>query len=76
MLRFQQQEPFASTFSDIQPHKMTPQQLIILLENRIAHFTLQRTAAEQRGDIDLYQKLDADIVASQTTLSQLRSLIS
>ena len=76
MLRFQQQEPFASTFSDIQPHKMTPQQLIILLENRISHYTQQRSSAEQRGDITLVQLLDADILTTQSTINQLRSLVS
>ncbi len=53
---------------------MNIQQLILLLENRIAHFTQQRVSAAQNGDIELVQRLDSDILASQTTLGQLRSV--
>lgn len=55
---------------------MTPQQLIVLLENRISHYTQQRISAEQRGDITLVQLLDADIMTTQSTINQLRSLVA
>lgn len=53
---------------------MSIQDLIALLQNRIAFNQGQRTSAVQRGDVALVQQLDADIASTQATLDQLLSL--
>lgn len=54
---------------------MTVQELITLLQNRIAFGQSQRIAAVQRGDIAQVQALDTDIASSQATLDQLLTLV-
>lgn len=53
---------------------MSINDLISMLENRLAYTRAQRTAAEQRGDIAQVAALDADIASTQATLDQLRTL--
>lgn len=53
---------------------MNIQDLITLLQNRIAFTQAQRAAAVQRGDIALVQSLDSDIASTQGTLDQLLTL--
>ena len=53
---------------------MSIQDLITLLQNRIAFNQGQRTAAAQRGDVALVQQLDADTASTQATLDQLLTL--
>ena len=54
---------------------MSINDLIILLENRLAFSHAQRVAAAQRGDVALVQQLDADMASTQATLDQLRTLV-
>lgn len=54
---------------------MSLNDLIILLENRLAFSHAQRIAAAQRGDVALVQQLDADMASTQATLDQLRTLV-
>lgn len=54
---------------------MTLQELITLLENKLSFTQAQKTAAEQRGDIEMVEKTSADIICTETTLNQLRGLL-
>lgn len=50
---------------------MSIQELITLLQNRLAFNAAQRTAAIQRGDVAAVSALDLDTVTSQASLDAL-----
>jgi len=54
---------------------MTIQELIGLLENKLSYTQAQHISAIQRGDIELVEKLNQEIVNTQSTLDQLRTLL-
>jgi hypothetical protein len=49
--------------------------LIRLMEARLAALNSARGSAASIGDVEQVTRLDADIVTTQTTLDQLRSLL-
>ena len=53
---------------------MSLEDLIKLLENRLAFNEQQRQAAWQRGDVAVVGALDADTVTTQATLDALRGV--
>ncbi len=53
---------------------MTLQELITLLENKLTHTSNQKLIAEQRGDIQLAEELNEQIINTQLTLDQLKTL--
>jgi hypothetical protein len=50
---------------------MSIEELINLLQNRLAFNATQRTAAVQRGDVALVTSLDVDTATTQATLDAL-----
>ena len=52
---------------------MSLDDLIKLLQNRLAFNAQQRAAAAQRGDIALVSSLDADSATTQATLDALQA---
>jgi hypothetical protein len=54
---------------------MSIDELIRLMEARLAALNSARASAAQAGDIAQITRLDADISQTQTTLDQLRTLI-
>lgn len=53
---------------------MSIQDLIKLLQNRLAFNEQQRAGAAQRGDIATVQSIDADTLSTQATLDALVAL--
>lgn len=54
---------------------MSIDELIRLMEARIVALNAARASAAQAGDIGQITRLDTDIVQTQTTLDQLRTLV-
>lgn len=54
---------------------MSLEQLIQLMEARIAHLNNARATAAANGDVAQVIIIDDDIVQTQTTLDQLRTLV-
>jgi hypothetical protein len=54
---------------------MTLEQLIRLMEARIAHLNNARATAAANGDVTQVMVIDENIVQTQTTLDQLRTLV-
>ena len=54
---------------------MSLDQLIQLMESRIAHLNNARATAAASGDVAQVIIIDDDIVQTQTTLDQLRTLV-
>jgi hypothetical protein len=52
---------------------MSVDDLIVILENRLAFNAQQRAAAVQRGDVEQIAALDADSATTQATLDALRA---
>ena len=52
---------------------MSIDDLIVILENRLAFNAQQRAAAVQRGDLPQVQAIDADSATTQGTLDALRA---
>jgi hypothetical protein len=52
---------------------MSLDELIALLQNRLAFNASQRVAAVQRGDVALVASLDADTATTQATLDALQA---
>jgi hypothetical protein len=53
---------------------MSIQDLIKLLQNRLAHNAQQRDIAAQRGDITSVTAIDADTASTQATLAVLMAV--
>jgi len=54
---------------------MNIQELIALLQNRLAFNSVQRAAAFSRGDAAMVASFDADTASTQATLDQLLTLV-
>ena len=52
---------------------MTLKEIKMMVESKINSLIEQRNFAQQAGDLELYNKLDAEIVETQTTLKELNS---
>ena len=52
---------------------MTLKELKSMVESRIAFLTEQRNFAQQSGDMETYNRMDAEIIETQTTLKELNS---
>lgn len=52
---------------------MDPQDLIKMLENRLAYNTQQRAAAFSRGDLSSVQSYDVDNAKTEASLAVLRA---
>lgn len=52
---------------------MSIEELVNLLQNRLAFNAQQRSSAAQRGDVALVASLDADSATTQATLDALQA---
>ena len=55
---------------------MTIREIIDMCEARLVQLDLRRTSATSLGDIRQVQQIDAEKEETQTTLNQLRTLLS
>jgi hypothetical protein len=54
---------------------MSIDELIVILENRLAHNARMREGAVLRGDVDLVSRIDADTATTEASLAALRALL-
>ena len=54
---------------------MSIEELIRLMEARLAALNSARASAAAVGDIEQIQRIDADVAQTQLTLDQLRTLV-
>jgi hypothetical protein len=54
---------------------MTVEQIITLLDNKIVFIQAQLTSAIQRGDLVSAEQFNGELVTTQTTLDQLKTLL-
>jgi hypothetical protein len=54
---------------------MTVEELIVLMERKLTTLNVARTSATNIGDLNQIVFLDGQIILTQTTLDQLRTLV-
>lgn len=52
---------------------MTPEQIIVILNNRLSYLSSQRQEAVARGDLDLVNAIDLDVVDTTNTIGVLQA---
>lgn len=53
---------------------MNIEELIVLLTNKIAHLTSQKSNAMNIGDVEQVLKIDNDILTTENTLNHLKNI--
>jgi hypothetical protein len=51
---------------------MKIEEVMIIMQNRMISLTDIRKGAADSGDIDIINKIDADLMSTQTTIDQLK----